>query len=77
MTAQDRNLAALGQEARLRENRLFLTTAAEHQFRSIVESALGRRTLACISGFHIPRDVAMEIFTLEPERTDGRDAVLA
>ncbi len=77
MTAQDRNLAALGQEARLREHRLFLTTAAEHQFRSIVESALGRRTLACISGFDIHRDVAMEIFTFEPERTDGHDAVPA
>jgi hypothetical protein len=57
----------------LREHRLLLTIAAEDQFRSMVEGALGRRTLACVSGFDIQRDVAMEIFTLEPERTDRHD----
>lgn len=73
MTVQERNLAALGEEARLREHRLFLTTAAEDRFRSIVEGTLGRRTLACVSGFDLHRDVAMEIFTLEPERADGHN----
>lgn len=76
MTAQERNLAALGEEERMRESRLFLTSAAEAQFRSIVETALQRRTLGCVSGFDIHRDVATEVFTLEPRRTDdpGRTA---
>lgn len=58
----------------MREHRLLLTTAAEDQLRSIIEGALGRRTIAHVSGFDINRDVAMEIFTLEPERTDRHDA---
>lgn len=70
MTVQERSLVAFGEETRLREQRLFLTTGAEEQFRSIVEGALGRRTVAHVSGFDIHRDVAMEIFTLEPERAD-------
>jgi uncharacterized protein YbcI len=64
MTVQDRNVAALGEHERLREQRLFLTTAAEDQFRSIVEGALGRRTLAWVSGFDIHHDIAIQIFTL-------------
>ena len=71
MTTQERTLASLGEEQRLRELRLFLTSAAEHQLRSIVEGALERRTLARVSGFDTHRDVAMEIFTLEPEPTNG------
>ncbi len=58
----------------VREHRLLLTTAAEDQLRSIIEGALRRRTIAHVSGFDINRDVAMEIFTLEPERTDRHDA---
>ena len=77
MTVQERSLAALGEDGRLREHRLFLTTAAEDEFRSIVEGALARRTLAHVSGFDSQRDVAMEIFTLEPERTDGHDEATA
>jgi uncharacterized protein YbcI len=71
MTVQERTLAALGEQERLRAQRLFLTTAAEDQFRTIVEDALGRRTIARVSGFDIDRDVAAEIFTLEPEPTNG------
>ena len=74
MTVQERSLAALGEDGRLREHRLFLTTAAEDEFRSIVEGALARRTLAHVSGFDSHRDVAMEIFTLESALTDGDDA---
>lgn len=71
MTAQERTLASLGEQERLRTQRLLLTTAAEQQLRTIVESALGRRTLAHVSGFDVHRDAAAEIFTLEPERTNG------
>jgi uncharacterized protein YbcI len=55
----------------LREHRLVLTRALEDRFRSIVERALGRQTLAFISGIDILRDVAVEVFTLEPESIDA------
>ena len=71
MTAEERSLAALGEDERLREGRLILTTALEDRFRSIVEGALGRRTLAFLSGLDTRRDVAVELFTLEPESADG------
>jgi uncharacterized protein YbcI len=64
MTVQDCSVAALREHERLREQRLFLTTAAEDQFGSIVEGALGRRTLAWVGGFDIHRDIALQIFTL-------------
>jgi uncharacterized protein YbcI len=75
MTVQERNLAALGEEEPLREYRLVLTRALEDRFRSIVERAIGRRTVAFVSGFDTLRDVAVEVFTLTPESTDGQTAV--
>jgi uncharacterized protein YbcI len=75
MTVQERNLAALGEEEPLREYRLLLTRALEDRFRSIVERALGRRTVAFVSGFDTLRDVAVELFTLTPESTDGQTAM--
>jgi uncharacterized protein YbcI len=75
MTVQEHNLASLGEEELLRDRRLLLTKALEDRFRSIVERALGRRTLAYISGFDSLRDVAMEVFTLAPESTDGQPAM--
>jgi uncharacterized protein YbcI len=67
MTVGERTLASLGEVERLRAHRLVLTTALEDRFRSIVERALGRRTLAFVSGFDAQRDVAVELFTLEAE----------
>lgn len=70
LTPAERNLARLGEHERLRESRLFFQHALEHEFRSSVESILGRRTRAFISGIDTRRDVSVELFTLEPE-TDG------
>jgi uncharacterized protein YbcI len=67
MTIAERNLAGMGQNERLREIRQFLQYALEDEFRRVVEEALGRRTLAFISGFDTTRDVAVEVFTLQPE----------
>jgi uncharacterized protein YbcI len=67
MTVAERNLAAMGEHERLRESRLFSQYALEREFRSIVEQALGRRTIAFVSGIDTRHDVAAEIFTLEPE----------
>jgi uncharacterized protein YbcI len=66
LTVAERNLVAMGEHQRLREARLFFQYALEDQFRAIVEQALGRRTLAFVSGIDTARDVAMEVFTLEP-----------
>jgi uncharacterized protein YbcI len=66
LTVAERNLVAMGEHQRLREARLFFQYALEDQFRAIVERALGRRTVAFVSGIDTGRDVAMEIFTLEP-----------
>lgn len=66
LTVAERNLAAMGEHQRLREARLFFQQALEEKFRAIVEEALGRRTVAFVSGIDTNRDVAMEVFTLEP-----------
>ena len=70
LTVAERNLVAMGEHQRLREARLFFQYALEEQLRGIVEQALGRRTMAFISGIDAQRDVAVEVFTLEPA-TDG------
>jgi uncharacterized protein YbcI len=75
LTVAERNLVAMGEHQRLREARLFFQYALEDQFRAIVEQALGRRTVAFISGIDTTRDVAMEVFTLEP--ADGTESEIA
>jgi uncharacterized protein YbcI len=72
MTVAERNLAALGEHQRLRDARLFFQYAVEHEFRATVERILGRRTVAFVSGIDTREDVAVEIFTLEPEHTAVR-----
>ncbi len=71
LTVAERNLVAMGEHQRLREARLFFQYALEDQFRGIVEQALGRRTVAFISGIDTSRDVAMEVFTLEPDAEES------
>jgi uncharacterized protein YbcI len=71
LTVAERNLVAMGEHQRLREARLFFTYALEDQFRAIVEEALDRRTVAFVSGIDTTRDVAIEVFTLEPPVEDG------
>jgi len=73
LTVAERNLVAMEEHQRLREARLFFQYALEDQFRAIVEHALGRRTVAFISGIDTHRDVAMEVFTLEPGDGGGSD----
>jgi uncharacterized protein YbcI len=67
MTVAERNLAALGEHGRLRDARLFFQYAVEHEFRATVERILGRRTVAFVSGMDTREDVAVEVFTLEPQ----------
>lgn len=66
MTTAERQLLAVGEHARVREQRLFLQLAIEDEKRSAVERILRRRALACISGSDPDRDLAAEVFLLEP-----------
>jgi uncharacterized protein YbcI len=52
--------------ARVREQRLFLQLALEDKKPSEVERILRRRALACVSGTDPDRDLAAEVFLLEP-----------
>jgi len=74
LTVAERNLVAMGEHQRLREARLFFQYALEDQFRAIVEEALGRRTLAFVSGIDTTRDVAMEVFTLDGDADEDPSA---
>lgn len=66
MTINERQLVALGEHARVREQRLFLQLALDDKKRSEVERILKRRPLASVSGTDPERDLAAEIFLLEP-----------
>ena len=70
MTTAERNLLALGEDGRLREQRLFLEHALEDEMRSVVERILNRRTIAFVPGIDPHHDVAAVIFTLEPNPED-------
>lgn len=71
MTVAERKLVALGEYARVREHRLFLQLAFEDLKRSEVERILSRRTVAWICGIDPRRDIAAEIFTLEPSADES------
>ncbi len=70
MTIAERNLLALGEDGRLREQRLFLEHALEDEMRSVVERILNRRTIAFVPGIDAHHDVAALMFTLEPSPED-------
>ena len=67
MTIAERRLVALGEDARVREQRLLLQLALEDKKRAEVERILRRRALACVSGTDPGGDLAAEIFLLEPQ----------
>jgi len=66
LNVAERTMLGLGEIDRLREYRLVVQQALEEPARSVVEGALGRRTLAYITGFDPRRGVAISVFTLEP-----------
>lgn len=71
-TVTERSLLALGEIKGLRQSRLVLQQALEEQARSAVERALGRQTLAFITGVDPRRGVAVNIFTLAAAIVDNR-----
>ena len=66
LTVAERNLRAMGEHQRIREARLLLAEELQDRLRAIVENALGRKTLAYMTGLDTVRDVAIELFTLGP-----------
>lgn len=72
MTVVERTLIERGEVARVHDQRLFLQRALEDRKRSEVERLLERRTVASICGVDPGRDVAAEVFTLEPSGELGR-----
>ena len=66
LTAAERNLAEMGELARLRDTRMFFQYAGEKEFVSAIEEIVGRRVVAFVSGIDARRDVSAEVFYLEP-----------
>jgi uncharacterized protein YbcI len=71
LTPAERNLAALGEDQRLRDVRMFFQHASEREFRESVERLTGRKVRAFISGIDTREDVAAELFYLEPQEENG------
>lgn len=65
-TPAERRLAELGEHQRLRDTRLYFQHATESNFLEVIEGTLHRPVRAFISGVDTHRDVATEVFYLEP-----------
>jgi uncharacterized protein YbcI len=65
MTATERQLVALGEHSRVREQRLLLQLALEDRKRFEVQRILRRRLLSCVSGADSDRNLAVEFFMFE------------
>lgn len=70
-TAAERTLLALGEAQRLREARLVIQEALEMPVRSAVERALGRRTVAFVTGVDVRHGIAINLCTVEPSWSAG------
>jgi uncharacterized protein YbcI len=66
MTPAEQRLSEMGEHQRLRDTRMYFQHATELQFREVVERILGRKVRAFVSGMDVQRDVASEVFYLEP-----------
>jgi len=65
-TAAERTLLALGKTELLRESRLTIQQALETPARSVIEQALGRQTVAFVTGIDIRNEIAINLCTLGP-----------
>jgi uncharacterized protein YbcI len=66
LTPAERNMLELDEHQRVREIRMFFQHASEPDFTETVEQITGREVWAFVSGVDTHRDVATEIFYLEP-----------
>jgi uncharacterized protein YbcI len=70
LTAAERNMVELGEDQRVREIRMFFQHASEAEFTGTVEEITGRKVWAFVSGMDTARDMASEVFYLEPVPTE-------
>jgi uncharacterized protein YbcI len=66
LTAAERNMVELDEHQRVREIRMYFQHASEAEFTGTVEEITGRKVWAFVSGMDTHRDVATEVFYLEP-----------
>jgi uncharacterized protein YbcI len=66
LTAAERKMIDLDEHERVREIRMFFQYASESDFTGTVEEITGRKVWAFVSGMDTHRDVATEVFYLEP-----------
>jgi uncharacterized protein YbcI len=66
LTPAERNLVALGEHQKLRDVRMFFQHASEANFLEAIERLTGRKVRAFVSGIDAEKDVATEVFYLEP-----------
>ena len=62
----ERTLAEAGEQDHVRETRLVFADAMRDRFAAEVERIVGRRVLGFTSQVLVTRDVAIEMFVLEP-----------
>jgi len=70
----ERMMVEMGEEHRVRESRLFLQVASEHQFIAAVEKLVSRKVRAFSSAIDPAAGVVFEVFSFEPEDTHGDGA---
>jgi uncharacterized protein YbcI len=68
LTRIERTMANAGEHERLRDLRMHFQYLGEDDFVEAVERITGRRVRAFVSGMDTRRDVASELFYLEPEQ---------
>jgi uncharacterized protein YbcI len=66
LTPVELSMREMGEEQRLRDIRMMFQYAAESKFRAAVEEVTDRRVLSFMSAVDVHRDLASEIFLLEP-----------
>jgi uncharacterized protein YbcI len=67
LTRIERTMADAGEHERLRDLRMHFQYLGEADFVETVERITGRKVRAFVSGMDTKRDVASELFYLEPE----------
>jgi uncharacterized protein YbcI len=70
-TPAERNLAQMGEHQRLRDIRIFFQYSTSAEFIAPVERLTGRRVRAFVNGIDTTKDVAAEVFILEPQPQDA------
>lgn len=73
LTPAERNMVALDEHQKVREIRMFFQHSSDREFIGTVEEITGRKVKAFVSGMDTHRDIAAEVFYLEPLGGDGSD----